>query len=147
MSNLEQTESLLCTIMGLILGWWAARFCFAEAGRFSIPASWCHNPASRGFNWLRILAAEILDPLPMESHSQRDNALFRIECLLPSVCADPTRIRQLLITLVDNAIKFTPLLSLSWDFVACQPFVSRCRTRCTPYHLRTRRKLFTFEHF
>lgn len=33
---------------------------------------------------------------------------FEIEPTLPAVCADPVRIQQVLIILVDNAIKFTP---------------------------------------
>jgi signal transduction histidine kinase len=31
-----------------------------------------------------------------------------IDSSLPSVCADPTRLRQILVILIDNAIKFTP---------------------------------------
>jgi hypothetical protein len=37
--------------MGLILGWWAARFCFAEAGRFFNSLAWCHNPARLTESW------------------------------------------------------------------------------------------------
>jgi signal transduction histidine kinase len=33
---------------------------------------------------------------------------YDVECGLPSVYADPTRVRQILVILIDNAIKFTP---------------------------------------
>jgi signal transduction histidine kinase len=52
--------------------------------------------------------AYAIDTLQGAATAKGITLCFDIPCRLPSVCADPTRIRQILIILVDNAIKFTP---------------------------------------
>jgi signal transduction histidine kinase len=52
--------------------------------------------------------AYTINTLQGAANSKGIRLLSEIESALPSVCADPTRVRQVLIILVDNAIKFTP---------------------------------------
>jgi hypothetical protein len=66
-SNFELKQPLSCAIIGLISNHskaHAARFCFAEAGRFLIPLPWCHNPArlteSRTALWIGTALSEFL---------------------------------------------------------------------------------------
>jgi signal transduction histidine kinase len=49
-----------------------------------------------------------IDTLQRAATAKGITLSFDIASRLPSACADPTRIRQILIILVDNAIKFTP---------------------------------------
>ena len=50
----------------------------------------------------------VVNTLQGAAQSKGISLVFDIEHGLPMVCADPTRIRQILVILVDNAIKFTP---------------------------------------
>jgi nitrogen-specific signal transduction histidine kinase len=49
-----------------------------------------------------------IDTLEMTATAKNVGISSDVESSLPSICADPTRLRQILIILVDNAIKFTP---------------------------------------
>jgi signal transduction histidine kinase len=52
--------------------------------------------------------AYAVDTLQGQATAKRITLASDVKCVLPSVFADPTRIRQILIILIDNAIKFTP---------------------------------------
>jgi signal transduction histidine kinase len=52
--------------------------------------------------------AYAVDTLQGAASAKSIKLISEIEERLPSVCGDPTRIRQILIILLDNAIKFTP---------------------------------------
>ncbi len=52
--------------------------------------------------------AEALDTLRPEAQSKRLTLLTEIADDLPSACADPERVLQILVNLVGNAVKFTP---------------------------------------
>jgi hypothetical protein len=49
-----------------------------------------------------------MDTLEMTAAAKNVKISSDVESSLPSICADPTRLRQILIILADNAIKFTP---------------------------------------
>jgi signal transduction histidine kinase len=52
--------------------------------------------------------AYTIDTLQRAATAKRIVLSSDMALLLPSICTDPTRLRQILIILVDNAIKFTP---------------------------------------
>jgi PAS domain S-box-containing protein len=57
---------------------------------------------------LRDSVADALKPLALAAHAKGLELLFEIDPLAPdSIVGDPTRLRQVLINLTDNAIKFT----------------------------------------
>jgi signal transduction histidine kinase len=51
---------------------------------------------------------DTIDTLQWAAAAKGITLSSQMDCRLPSICADPTRIRQILIILVENAIKFTP---------------------------------------
>jgi signal transduction histidine kinase len=88
--NINQLDSMINDLLDVTR---------AQSGKFIIEPQFASASDAIAYVVDTLQAAAKTKGISLDSEIERD---------LPMVCADPTRIRQILVVLVDNAIKFTP---------------------------------------